>query len=408
MARLQILGGAYRQASLIAGAQRSRNLYPEMNAQQAQAPVGVTHYPRAGLTPLGAPPNPGQGRGLYVSSIGDLYAFVNQQIYYVNPDFQFSLIGNLLTTTTTPVSAADNGLNAIIVDGDLSAAQLNLLTKAITPVVDPNFLGATRADFLDYILIFNEPGTPNWYSTQILSTTFNALLFGTKTAWPDNIITLIANERQAWILGQYKSEIWTNAGTTPFSFQILSGNIIEYGIAGPYAVAKQDINIYWVSQSPEGARMALRGQLQGAQRISTNAIEEEWLTYPRVDDCILTTWQIRGHQFCEFHFPTADRTWVWDELTSEWHEKGWFDTNGTWHRSKDLFKAYAYGRNIGQDWSTGQIYLLDETNFTDNGVPIVFERGLPHLQDDHDFNRLTLWRVITDMEVGSASNLLCR
>lgn len=408
MARIQLLGGSYKQAAFIAGVQNCINLYPEKNPQTAQSPVGITHYPRPGNTPLGAPPNPGSGRGLYVSSLGDFYAFVGQSVYWVDPNWVFHDVGNVLINALTPIYGSDNGVTAIIVDGSPFGYRIILAAGAsgtFSQLADPNYLGATRCDFLDYFLVFNEPGTPNWYCTQESSDIFNALFFGTKTAWPDNIITLITCERQAWLLGKYKSEIWSNAGTVPFPFQILSGNIVEHGTVSAYAVAKQDVNVYWLSESPEGARLAMRGALQQATRISTHAIEDEWLKYPRVDDCIIQTYQMRGHAFVEYHFPTADRCWVFDEATQEWHEKATYDQNGVQHRPADLFKAYAYGKNVAQDWRTGQLYLIDETNYTDNGAPILMERSMPHVQDEQEFNRLTVWRLIADMEIGSGTGV---
>jgi hypothetical protein len=403
MARIPILGGSYQQASVIAGAQRCINLYPEKNAESAQAPVPVTHYSRPGLTPLGAPPAPGLGRGLYVSTLGDLYAVVGQSIYYIDPNWNFFLLGNLLIPKITPVYIADNSTQAVVVDGSTFASVITLVAGqkgSIAPLADPNFLGSDRVDFLDYYLIFNEPNTPNWYSSQVTSASFNALFFGTKTAWPDNVISVVAVERQAWVFGKYKSEVWLNAGTIPFPFQILSGNIIEYGCAAKYSIAKQDVNIYWLAQSPEGARMLMKGAGIAAIRISTNAIEEEWLTYPRIDDAIGQTYQIRGHNFYLIHFPTADRTWCWDESTQEWHEEAFYDVNGVHHRTKDTFMAYAYGSNVSLDWNTGQLYLRDETNYSDNGAPIVYFKGMPHLVDGENFDRITLWRIEADMECG--------
>ena len=408
MSLIPILGGSYKNASLIAAAQRAINIYPERNPQTAQSPVQVTHYSRPGLTPLGAPPAPGRGRGLYVSTLGDLYAVIDQAVYWVNADWQFTLVGNLLNPGTTPVYAADNSTDAFMVDGTttgytiaLSAGQAGVFGTS----GDPNYLGSDRVDFLDYFLIFNQPNTPNWYCTLETSINFNALYFGTKTAWPDNVVGVIACERQAWVIGKYKSEIWANAGLVPFPYQILSGNIVEHGTVAKYSLAKQDINAYWLSESPEGARMFMRGVALQAQRISTHAIEEEWLKYPRVDDCIVQTYQIRGHAFVMLHFPTADRTWCFDEATQEWHEEAFFDVNGVQHRTRDTMMAYAYGKNVSLDWQTGQLYQRDETNYSDNGIPIVYKRGIPHLVDGQHFSRVTLWRVIADMECGNGTGV---
>lgn len=408
MARIPILGGAYRQASLIAGAQRSVNLYAERNPQTAQSPVQVTHYSRPGLTPLGTPPAPGRGRGLYVSTLGDLYAVIDQAVYWVDPNWNFTKIGTLLNPGTTPVYAADNSTDAFMVDGSTTGYVIQL--QAGKPGIfgtsgDPNYLGADRADFLDYFLIFNQPNTPNWYCTLENSISFNALYFGTKTAWPDNVVGVIACERVAWVIGKYKSECWNNAGLVPFPFQILSGNIVEHGTCASYSLCKQDVNAYWLSESPEGARMFMRGVGLQAQRISTHAIEEEWLGYPRTDDCICQTYQIRGHAFVMLHFPTADRTWSFDEATQEWHEEAFYDVNGVQHRTRDTMMAYAYGKNVSLDWQTGQLYQRDETNYSDNGIPIVYKRGMPHLLDGEHFSRVTLWRVIADMECGNGTGV---
>lgn len=401
MARISLLGGSYKQASAIAGAQRCINLYPEFNSERSQAPAQVTHYSRPGLTALGTPPIIGAGRALYAATTGQLYCVIDQNVYYINAEYAYTLLGTLPSAVSTPVSIIDNGITAFLVDGSLFGSQIDLATNTLTQITDPNFLGGTRADFLDGFVVLNQPNTIKWYCTESYSNVFNNLFIGQKTAWPDLIQTLIVNERQAWIFGRYKAEIWQNAGLAPFPFQLLSGNIIEHGIAGPYAIARQDVNIYWVSESPEGSRLAMRGVGNSAERISTHAIEHEWLTYQTVADCICTTYQIRGHQFVCFDFPIADRTWVFDEVTQEWHEEAWYDTNGNQHLTRDTFKAYAYGLNLSIDWITGQLYQKDESNFTDNGLALQYKRGFPHFVDNMSMSRLTLWRVIADMECGT-------
>jgi hypothetical protein len=403
MPRVPILGGSYNQASLIAGAQRAVNLYPERNSEAAQAPVNVTHYPRPGLRLLSTPPAGGQGRGLYTATNGDLYAVINQALYYINPDFVWRQIGSLLTASTTPVYFADNGINALLVDGSAFGVNITLSSRTALAIADPNFLGGDRITFLNFFMLLNQPHSPNFYSTMAVSATFNALFFGSLTEWPGNCIAVIASEAALWVFGPYKGEVWADAGTSPFAFQVLSGVIIEHGLAGPYALGRQDVNVYWLSQSPEGARMAMRGAANAAQRISTHAIEHEWLTYAKVSDCIVQTYQIRGHAFILYHFPTVDRTWCFDEATQEWHEEAFYDVNGVQHRTRDTFMAYAYGKNVSLDWSNGNLYQRDETVFSDNGISCVYIRGMPHLIGE-EFERITLWRVIADMECGNVGN----
>lgn len=400
MPRVVLAGGAYSAASLIANAQRSVNLFPEINPKTSSAPVPVTHYPRPGLTPLGAPPAPGQGRCLYGATNGDLYCVVDQQVYYIDPDFNYHNIGALETPAETPAYMADNGFDIALVDGTAQGYDIKMSSRAFSTIGDPNFLGADRNDYIDSFLIFNQPGTPNWYSSLSNSVSFNALDFGTKTAWPDNIIAIIACERVVWLLGPKKGEVWYNAGTSPFSFSEQPSIIIEQGCAAKYSVQKQDVNIYWLSQSPEGDRMVMRGNNNLAQRISFSSIEAEFRRYPRVDDAVGDCYQIQGHAFYRLHFPTADKTWVWDENTQQWWEDNSIDKNGNLHRSKIAFTAFAYGMNIGLDWQTGQIYKIDPSNFTDNGNPMPCIRSFPHMLDEED-DRTTYWRFMADMECGT-------
>lgn len=403
MARIPLLGGAYSLPGLIANAQRSVNLYPEKNPEESQAPVNVTHYQRPGLTLLSSAPTKGRGRGLYAATNGKVYAVVDQNIYYIDPDYAWTLVGTLLTPAITPVLAADNGVDAIFVDGTPQGYSVKLTNNTFAQIGDPNFLGANRVDYLDGFLTFNEPNSPNWYCTLANSINFNALYFGTKTAWPDNIQTIIAVEREMWLLGVYKSEVWFNAGGVPFPFNAQPGLIVEHGCCAIYSAAKQDTNIYWLSQSPEGARMVMRSNQHIAERISTHALEKELLTYARVDDAVGGTYQLRGHAFYLLHFPTVDRTWVYDSATKQWHEDGFFDTNGIQHRSRTSFYCYSYGINLALDWATGDLYKIDETNFTDNGIPIVCIRSIPHILDDADFDRVTYWKIIADIAAGTAT-----
>src|SRR6185437_12202082 len=114
------------------------------NPQETTPPVPVTHYPRPGLSPNSVPPAPGRGRCLYTATNGDLFAVVDQQVFYIDPDFVWTSIGFLLTPSSTPVIMADNGSNVVVVDGDASGNNIDLSTHTMTIMGDPNFLGATR------------------------------------------------------------------------------------------------------------------------------------------------------------------------------------------------------------------------------------------------------------------------
>lgn len=397
---IPLTSGAYSGESYIANAQRCINMYPEKNPAESHPEFPMSHYVRPGLPILGNPPAAGVGRCLYAATNGDLYAIIGQSAYYIDPNWTFTALGNLIADVSTPAYMADDGADIIVVDGSPQGYDILMATRVLTQIGDPNFLGSDRADYLDTFFILNKPGTNQWYCSLSDQVSFNALFVGIKTAWPDNILCVVAIEREAWLFGPRKSEPWYNAGSTPFPFQLTPGVIIEQGCVAKYSPQKMDAYVYWLSQSPEGARIAMRGTSSNvAQRISTHAIENEWLDYPRVDDAIGSVYQIKGHSFYSIHFPTADRTWVYDAATEQWWEDASFDANGIQHRSRAAFTAYAYGKNMALDWATGTLYQLDKNTLTDAGVPIPWIRSFPHFINE--LQQVTLAAVWADVETGT-------
>jgi hypothetical protein len=403
MVQIPLRSGAYTSQSYIADSQRSINLYSEKNPEDS--PFPITQLARPGLKLLKSAPMAMATRCLYRSTTGFLFAVLGQNVYYIDANYVFTQIGATQANLSTPAYMADNGTSAFLVDGSPQGYIITLPTTShpvptMIQSADPNFFGSNRVDFIDTFLIFNVPGTNQWYCTLSDDTAFNALFIGVKTAWPDPIQCVVAIERVVYVFGTQKSEAWYNAGTVPFPFQIQPGVIIEQGCVARYSPQKMNQNIYWLSQSPEGARIVMTGDQQlVAKRISTHAIEHEFLTYTKVDDAIGSVYQIEGHLFYELHFPTADKTWTFDAATEQWFEDNWIDNNGVLHRARNTFTAYCYGLNLAMDWANGNLYQIDQSTFTDNGQVIPWIRSFPHVQDE--LKRLMLTSIKADVETGT-------
>lgn len=398
MARIPLIGGFYQAKSIIANAQRCLNLYPEVNP--ADSPVPVTHYQRPGLTQLATPPVSGIARCLYRASNGNLYAVVGINIYAVDSNWNYTLVGAFGANLNTPVSMADNGVNILAVDGIGSGYVINMTTNAFSSVSSPNFYGGTFVQYVDTYFVLNKPNSPVMYISGSNDTTFDPLDFASKTGSPDNIAALQIVHREVWLIGQVATEVWANTGASDFTFGPIPGVYIEHGCCAPYSVAKQDLSIYWLSQDQQGHLLVIEGSGYRAQRISTHAIENEIQSYGTYSDAIGFTYQIEGHTFYQLTFPTADKTWVYDVSTKLWHEESWTDSNGVQHRHRASCAAFAYGNNLMADWQTGALYLVDPNAYTDNGQPIVFLRSFPHMQQDG--KRMFHRQFILDMDVGDA------
>jgi hypothetical protein len=395
--QIPLKGGFYRARSLIANAQRCTNLYPERNPEDAEAPV--TLYPTPGLVARGVVPAPGPWRGLYTASNNNLYGVLGNFIYYIDQNANAVQLGPLLDPRLTPVGMTDNGQQLVVVDGSPQGYTVALATNTYAQIGDANFLGATRADYLDTFLLFNQPGTRNWYSSLSNQVVFDATYLVAKSGAPDLLSTLIVMHRELWLLGQKTSELWSNNGGATFPFGIMSGIFIEHGCVAPYSVAKHGLQIFWLGLDKDGVNTVFSGTNYAAKKISTPAIAAEFSKYALVSDAIGMTYKQQDHVFYVLVFPSADRTWVYDASEDLWHERASIDVNGVEHRIRPNAMAFAYGKTWAGDFNNGQLYNLDTETFTDAGMPIVRRRSLPHLVQDG--KRVTYDALRADMDCGN-------
>jgi hypothetical protein len=388
--RVPLTQGAYTARSVIAEAQRCVNLYGEKNPSDAEAPL--TFYNTPGLSPLGTSPA-APGRGLYWANNGTLYYCAGSTLYSVSPSWVRTTLGTI-SSSSGLVSMSDNGTTMVLVDGTTRGYQVDLSTNDFSAISATDnappplgggvyaFYGATRCDIVDGYMLFNQPGTRNFYSTYNNEIVFDALYFAAKNGYSDNLVTVIVSRREIWLLGERTTEIWYDAGAADFPFQLLPGPFIQHGCAAAYSVAQVDGAVFWLSQDQAGTNILARGEGYQAKRISTHALEQEWSTYSTTADAQGFCFQFGGHSFYQINFPTANRSWRWDEATGIWHEPVYTDSNGTENRHRASCAAFAYGLNVMADWETGQLYSCSPNVYTDNGAPMYWRRGFPHMVQD--------------------------
>lgn len=390
--RFPLTQGAYEAKSIIADAQRCLNLYAEKNPPDAPCPF--TYYGCPGLVSLATLEAPAPGRGLYRANNGRLYYVAGRWVYYVSPLWVLTPIGTI-TTASGIVSMADNGTTLVLVDGSPHGWQIDLTTNAFSEITAATnsppiisgavyaFYGATRVDIVDGYLLFNQPGTRNFYSTYLNEVVFDALYFAAKNGFSDNLVSVIVTRREIWLIGEKTAEIWFNAGQPDFPFQIMPGPFVQHGCVAPQSIAQVDGAVFWLSQDQAGDKIIVRGQGYEAKRISNHALEVAMGAYPTVTDAQGFCFQQEGHAWYQINFPSADRSWRWDEsVPDQWHEVGWTDGEGTTHRHRAAVAAFAYGKNVCADWQTGELYAISQTAYTDAGAPIYYRRGWPHLVSD--------------------------
>lgn len=396
MAQLPLTQGAYVARSIIANAQRCYNLFPESNTPDA--PFPFTFYQRPGLRALSQAPNMGRARGLYTASRGDLFAAFSNMLYWIDSGWTFHSICEI-SDTLSPVTMIDNGGSLIVATGEPDVGYLIDIPTKLVQDLPENFLGATGAGYVDGFLVFSQPQSKNFYSSLLNVIEFDAFYIAAKTGRPDLLQTLIIVHREIWLIGTKTTEVWFNAGAPQFPFAEQQGVFIEHGTIAPYSVMSHGLVVFFISQDKDGRAIVVMITAYEAKRVSTYAIETEFSKYSRLDDAVGQIYQMEGHVYYILHFPTADKTWVFDMMEGLWHEEGWNDADGNEHRSRACSIAYAYGRHVAADWQNGILYDMSLDIYDDNRAPIVCRRGFPHLNKDS--RRVSYSGFIAEMQVGT-------
>lgn len=310
------------------------------------------------------------------------------------------------------VAIGTSGMSSVTAYADFPASSPATTPAAavvcsLTMASDPGglFAGADRVDFLDTYFLFNSPGTPQFYSSLSLSTSFDplALDFANKESFSDLLITLCVSRREIWLLGALTTEIWYDAGASSigdYQFQEIPGVFVDHGCAAKYSVAEYDNSLFWLSQDRTGQAYVLQGAGYATKRVSTFPIEYAIGTYSTIDDAIGFMYTLEGHTCYVLTFPTADHTWVYDVTVGLWHEWAWIDGNGEEHRHRANCCYPCNGTVVVGDWQNGNLYALDPTVFDDNGTPIKRQRSFPHLLNNGA--RVFYREFLADIETGNS------
>jgi hypothetical protein len=404
MAKIPLTIGAYEARSILADAQKSINLYQEKNPKDS--PFPFTLYQTPGLDYLTVAPVVGPVRAEYKASNGNFYVVVGANVYTVSTAYVWTLLGTL-STSTGFVSITDNTLACVIVDGSANGRAIKLSDNTFGNISATNFFGANTVAYMDTYLIFNRPGTNQFYFTYsnatyeqlIAGTAFDPLDIAGKTGGSDNIVGLAVMHRELWLIGELTSEVWFNAGGAEFAFQAMPGAFIEHGCTAVGSIAKYDLALYWLGQDAAGNSVVFEGAQYRVRKISTNAIDNEISAYPTKSDALGFCYQQEGHIFYVLNFPAANATWVNDVGEAQWHRRSWSDEDGGLNRWRaNCFSVFNNLLVVG-DFESGKLYALNLDTYLDAGDPIIRTRSFPHITQSNDRSIHT--NLILAMEVGN-------
>lgn len=397
------IGPSYTLSSVNVDCQRCVNMYPqvdELGTGKEGEVASLVSTP--GLTLLCTLTN-SPVRGTYTAANGTLFAVGGNTLYNVTANSSTSsgyvaMELGTLNTGSGYVSMADNGQELVVVDGTNGYA-LALSNNAFQQITDPNFLGATQVAYQDGYFIFNLPNSQEWYVSNLFSTSFNPLSIGDKEGSPDYIVGQISVQENVYVFGSISTEVFYNAGTAPFPFVRIDGAVLNVGCSAAFTIAQMNGCIFWVGGDKTGVGQVFKMTGYQRQRVSTSPIEQVIRSVGATNLLNARAWvyQQGGHLFYCLNIPTINSTWVYDDSCAQWHELAYLGINGLQRHLADS-SAVAYGMNIVGDYQSGNIYFLDQSNYTDNGNYIPRIRTATHLSSG--LNRLFHNSFELDMETG--------
>jgi hypothetical protein len=297
-----------------------------------------------------------------------------------------TIIGTGIPTNTiiTALGTGTGGVGTYILSGtSLTVSSTTIYAEQFTtlPTTDGAFEGGVVVDVNDNYFIYNRPNSQQFAVTDILSPITQPLSFGSKFTSPDNLVSLVASNGQLYLLGEKSSEVWQDQGTFPLAYQRIPGSATQQGIIAPFSVARCGNAFAYVSQNIRGQNQIVYMNGYTPQRISTHAVENTLLDQ-YTKDAIAYTYQLEGHEVYVVNFPTIDITWAYDFTTSLWHKWLWVDSNNVYHSNRSNCAAVFQDIVVVGDWQNGNLYQLDQSEYTDNGDEIRRLRRAPHLVAD--------------------------
>lgn len=386
-------GPTYKSESIFLSPQECINFYlhPHSGAD------GMALFGTPGLEPW-ASLGGGEVRALLCFE-DTLYAFVGNCLKKIDTFGTVTHIGIAPSLGFTGhVGIATNGLEIIIVNG-LDGYGYDITSGLFAQITNPNFPGGDNVVHIDGYFLVNEPNTGRIYRSDWNSVwNWDGLAFSTAGGEPDDIVSIIVDHRDVWIIGEYTTEIWYNTGAATFNFARIEGAFMDQGGAAHHARTRINNALYWLGQDQTGNAQVFQAIGRQLRVISPPPINNE-ISKCNLDNAFMFAYQQLGHNFVVLTFPSSDLTLVYDSTTSMWHKRS-SRIIGTDRRWRANCHVLFDGDHIIGDYTNGNLYKLKTDVYDEDGEPVISTRTTPVIRKNQ--NRVTVdeVQVVTEPGVG--------
>jgi hypothetical protein len=281
-------------------------------------------------------------------------------------------------TVTPPQTVTSRAMNSS------TGTTIYALNWTVLPSTDGAFEGGGTVDITDNYFVYNKPDSQLWAASDLLSPITDPLSFASKDGSPDDLVSIIVDRREVYLLGEMSSEVWIDSGAVPFPFTRIPGTSTQQGIAAQWSMSRMGNSFAYVSKNNRGEAMVVRMNGYFPERISTHAVETT-LVNQNVSDAVAWTYQLEGHEVYVVSFPSVGEnglTWAYDNTTGLWHKWLYRNNSNQFERHRGNCCAFFNQQVLVGDYENGKIYQLSRSYYTDDGQPIRRIRRAPHIVSD--------------------------
>jgi hypothetical protein len=351
---------------------------------------------------------------------GITYVVIGETLYSLSNNGTYTQPGTSATLTAIASGIVSNGYNFvrmcdnteclfILVPGT-NIGYTYTVDNGLEQYLDETFLfyGGVDVWFIDSYMVFLALNGREFYNDDGQTTSGTGpITFTTGGVFPrefgtDEFVGMCVDHRAVHLFGQLTTEGYVDAGNaTESPFAAAPDAFMQIGVNQHcgYTVALQDQSVFWVANDLTVRR--LNGQTP--VRVSNSGVESllednKLLLY----GAYALTPTIGGHPLWVLTMPLAQKTIVYDCLTTEW-----FDLSSTTTADVEYWRPLCWyqgqGFQLVGDSQASQIGYLDGSIFAEFGQPMAAEVCTQSVYDNH--NRITHERVEAVVTVGQGATL---
>lgn len=306
--------------------------------------------------------------------------------------------GNAGTSGATEPAFNDAGGSTPDGTGTLVWVDKGLRLLNVTPQLSGTPI---KAEFSDDFFIVQIADSDKFQMSQVLDgTTWPGLLVNEVSVFADNIVSIIVNHREPWVMGVLRSQPYQDTGSAEV-FDVIPGTLIEKGCAATFVPCRIDNSIFWVDQDERGALSAWRSNGYTPQRVSTYAVETDLGTNSQANIQSMTSYAYEdaGHLFWVLYVPNSNWSWCFDVVEGLWHKRAsWNPQSATWGPHFSWNHTYAFGIHLVGDWNSGNLYQMSMSNLKDTAGNIERLRRTPAILNEND--RIYHAELMVDFDTG--------